>query len=175
MNALLQEIHDDLDDGRTTLTFGPPGHLTIQDLMEQLRPNRSRKESRHIKERQNGQPGDDPTVNNTTNSPHNDGNTPPTIQAVPWYAAQVDQDQGDGTPPNPSATYDVLLGYGNSSFTGSSTHEIRNAAPIEKLEIDIGNTGSGWSGLDHNQSTDTNAFHLVTATRTPPPMSSCLV
>lgn len=167
MNALLQEIEDDLDEGRTRLKFGAAGHLTLQDLMERLRANRSRNRSKHIKERQNGEPGDDPTVNNTTNSPFNDGNTPPAIRTIPWLGSRVEQEPGDGIPPSPSATYDVLLGYGNSSFTGDSTEEIRNAAPIERIEIDVGNTASGWTGSLREQSDDTNAFHLISGDSNP--------
>jgi len=42
MNALVQQIDEDVDSGRTTLSFGPPEQLSIQDLMEFLRANRGR-------------------------------------------------------------------------------------------------------------------------------------
>jgi hypothetical protein len=43
MKALVQQISEDLDSGRTTITFGPPGHLGPSDLIELTRINRHRR------------------------------------------------------------------------------------------------------------------------------------
>ena len=43
MNAIIQKVVSDIDAGVTRVTFGPPGHLSIQDLLEQLRANRGRR------------------------------------------------------------------------------------------------------------------------------------
>jgi hypothetical protein len=40
MNACVQSISYDLTNGRTTLTFGPAGHLGAKDFVERLRVNR---------------------------------------------------------------------------------------------------------------------------------------
>jgi hypothetical protein len=81
MNALLQEITDDLDTGRTTLRFGAAGHLSMQDLMEQLRANRSRTTSTHIKERQTGAPGDAPEVDGPAHTATGGSSTAPSAPA----------------------------------------------------------------------------------------------
>jgi hypothetical protein len=161
MNALLQEIEQDFDNGRTTLKFGAAGHLTLRDLMEQLRANRTRVVSSHIKERQSGTPGD-PTVNNTTNSPFNDASTPPGSQSIPWEGYQTAQDPGDGTPPDPSATYEVVIGYGSSSIVDT----LPNPSPVEQFEISIGNDGSGWDGSDYNSDSLNNVFSLISGDAT---------
>jgi hypothetical protein len=83
MNALLQEIDDDLDNGRTTLKFGPAEHLTLQDLMEQLRANRTRVVSRHIKERQTGQPAA-PQVDGAGVTSHSASSGQPAQILSPW-------------------------------------------------------------------------------------------
>jgi hypothetical protein len=151
MNALLQEIEDDLENGRTTLKFGPAGHLTHQDLMEMLRANRSRTISSHIKERQSGVPGDAPIVDDATDTATGGSATMPTPGLPPWCDYINDQDAGDNN--DPPATWEVLFGYGQSSFANSD--EIDHAAPIEKFELSVGQDGSGWSGTDHD-STDDN-------------------
>lgn len=42
MNALVQQTTEHIDEGRTTITFGPAGHLGADDLVELLRVNRFR-------------------------------------------------------------------------------------------------------------------------------------
>lgn len=42
MNALVQEIEEQIDSGTTSVRFGPPQHLGPQDLVELLRVNRLR-------------------------------------------------------------------------------------------------------------------------------------
>ena len=155
MNALLQEILDDLDQGHTTLKFGPPGHLTLQDLMEQLRANRTRAASSHIKERQSGQPGDPPTVDGPGQGGDTNSAPPPQPTHYPWEDFIDDQDNDDGSP----ATYDVLLGYGNSSF--ADTDAIDHSGPIEQFEISVGNDTSDWTGPDHDATDLNNVFSLV--------------
>jgi hypothetical protein len=82
MNALLQEVHDDLDAGRTTLRFGAAGHLAMRDLMEQLRASRSRTTSSHIRERQTGVPGDAPEVDGPAHTATGGSSTTPSVPAV---------------------------------------------------------------------------------------------
>ena len=77
MNALIQEIEQDLESGRTTLKFGAAGHLTLQDLMEQLRANRTRTTSSHIKERTSGDSGDVSSVDGGTQGSSDGGGQPP--------------------------------------------------------------------------------------------------
>jgi hypothetical protein len=163
MNALLQEIEDDLDNGRTTLRFGAAGHLTLQDMMEQLHANRSRTISSHIKERQTGVPGDPPLVESPTDAPASGSATMPTLGQPPWFDYINDQNAGDGN--NPPATWDVLFGYGQSSFAGSGA--IDHAGPIEKLELSAGNDGSGWSGTAHDASSLYNLFSMVSGDDNP--------
>ncbi len=155
MNALLQEIVDDLDAGRTTLKFGPAGHLTLQDLMEQLRANRTRTTSSHIKERQSGTPGDAPEVDGPGLAPFIDSSIPTTTNGYPWIDFIDDQDNDDGSP----ATFEALLGYGDSDFAGVDA--VDHSGPIEKFEISVGNDGSGWTGPDHDASDLTNVFSVI--------------
>lgn len=42
MNAVVQQIEEDMETGKTTVTFGPPTHLGIADLVELLRFNSER-------------------------------------------------------------------------------------------------------------------------------------
>ncbi|MDD5676579.1 MAG: hypothetical protein PHW60_01130 [Kiritimatiellae bacterium] len=42
MNALIQKVDEDVDSGRTTISFGPAEQLSPQDLVERLRANRGR-------------------------------------------------------------------------------------------------------------------------------------
>lgn len=42
MKALVQQVSEHVDSGRTEITFGPPSHLGIPDLVELLRANRYR-------------------------------------------------------------------------------------------------------------------------------------
>jgi hypothetical protein len=140
MNALVQEIVDELDIGRTTMKVGPPAHLTIQDLMEQLRYTRTRIPSKHVGERESGTPSAD-VVDGTTKAPLKDGGGPPTAPfKYPWIDYIEEQDDEAGN----AATWDALAGYGQSSFAGPDG--IDHAGPLEKLEISVGNDGSGWNG-----------------------------
>lgn len=42
MNAVIQQVEEDMETGKTTITFGPPAHLGIPDLIELLRFNSQR-------------------------------------------------------------------------------------------------------------------------------------
>ncbi len=158
MNALVQVITDDLDNGTTTYKIGPAEHLTIQDLMEQLRATRKRTLSSKIKERQTGQPDSD-VVNGAGHTHHSSGGSPPTPTNYPWIDFIDEADDGDGNP----ETWDALLGYGQSSFAGSD--EIDHAGPLESLEISVGNDGSDWTAADGShidaQDSLTNSFSLI--------------
>jgi hypothetical protein len=160
MNALVQEIEDDLDNGTTTYKFGPAGHLTIQDLMEQLRATRRRTTSMRIKERSTGQPSDAPTVEGPSHGPDASNSTPPTAFRYPWIDYISAQEGLDG-----SATYQALQGYGQSSFAG--TDGIDHSGPLENLEVSVGNDGSGWTGPYYDGASLYNAFSLVSGDDTP--------
>ncbi len=54
MQAVLQEIHENLETQKTTLVFGPPKHLGPTDLVELLRMGRRRHFSRSASSRQHG-------------------------------------------------------------------------------------------------------------------------
>jgi len=45
MNALVQQVDEDVDEGRTTITIGPPRHLGPDDLVTLLRSFRTRRPS----------------------------------------------------------------------------------------------------------------------------------
>lgn len=51
MRALVQNVTEDVDRGTTLVSVGPPGHLSIQDFIELLRPNRSRGSATHAAQR----------------------------------------------------------------------------------------------------------------------------
>lgn len=54
MHALLQEIKEDVDNHKSTLSFGPPKHLGNADLIELLRMNRKRSASHYAPVRTSG-------------------------------------------------------------------------------------------------------------------------
>jgi len=165
MNALVQQITDDLDTGVTTYKFGPAGHLSIQDLMEQLRATRLRTISSKIKERATGRPGDAPTVIGASHGPDSSSSTPPSTFRYPWIDYIDETDDGDGNP----LTYDALLGYGSSSF--ADVEEIDHASPLEAFEISVGKDSSSWldSGGEEisAQTSLTNAFSLICGDQNP--------
>ena len=59
MRALIQQVREDVDQGRTEITFGPAEHLNLQDFIELLRANRTRIIVEQAAERQNGTTGDE--------------------------------------------------------------------------------------------------------------------
>lgn len=81
MRASIQNVKEDIDLGRTTITFGPPKHLGPDDLVELLRANRKRQATRNATRRITGKPGktnilDQPThsrIENTNTGPGNFG------------------------------------------------------------------------------------------------------
>jgi hypothetical protein len=54
MRAVIQEVRDDVDCGRTWIRFGPPKHLGADDLVELMRVNRRRRATRHASVRSSG-------------------------------------------------------------------------------------------------------------------------
>jgi hypothetical protein len=157
MNALVQQIQYDLDNGRVTISFGPCTHLTLQDLMELIRCNRTRVESHHIKERVKGTSGDASETDGAGQTPIDGGGTAPTYGATyPWIADQEDDAASDSedTPP-----WDVTVGYGNASFIG--TGETPNANPIAKFYIGTGNCGDGFDDSYWSSTDDATAGFLV--------------
>ena len=162
MNALVQEIEDDLDTGLTTYHVGPPGHLTVQTLMAMLNYTRTRTEVRHAQERKNGAPSA-PTINGTTMAPGGSGGSPPNAPGVkyPWIDFIDEQDNDDGS----GATWDALLGYGQSDFAGSDA--IDHAGPLEKFELSVGNDGSYWTGPMHDSESLFNCISLISGDSEP--------
>ncbi len=57
MDAIIQQVSEDIDAGETRLTFGPPEHLSPQDLVELLRANRSARSSWRLNERSTAEKG----------------------------------------------------------------------------------------------------------------------
>ena len=164
MKALVQEIEDDLDAGRTTWHTGPPGHLTVQDLMEQLRYMRTRTASSHISERKTGSPGNS-FIEGPDLMPAQGGSGPPggTGEDFPWVGQEIDPDAGEDEDNPP---YDVVLGYGQSSFAdalGGGRNATGPPSPLSKFEIDVGNTGDGFDDGQwaSNQPGIKNAFSLI--------------
>lgn len=56
MRANIQSVREDVDKGRTTISFGPPKHLGPDDLVELLRVNRKRRATRNATRRITGRP-----------------------------------------------------------------------------------------------------------------------
>lgn len=51
MDAMIQTVEEDISEGRTTISFGPPEHLGPSDLVEMLRATRSARPSWRLSER----------------------------------------------------------------------------------------------------------------------------
>ena len=138
MNALVQEITDDLDAGRTTWHVGPPGYLSIRSLMAMLNYTRHRRPSTHIAERRSGQPSA-PSTDGDGIGVHNSGGSPPTPTAYPFIDFTDILDDGDGRP----ETWSALFGYGKDD-TIAGPDAIDHSGPLESFELSVGNDGSGW-------------------------------
>lgn len=55
MDAMIQQVIEDIDEGETRIVFGPPEHLSPQDLVEQLRANREARATYYLLERSTAQ------------------------------------------------------------------------------------------------------------------------
>lgn len=81
MRATIQTVKEDIDHGRTAISFGPAKHLGPDDLVELLRANRKRQATRNAGRRITGKPSkanvlDQPThsrIENTNTGPGNFG------------------------------------------------------------------------------------------------------
>ena len=58
MAAVVQRVTEDVDNGGTTITFGPPKHLGPEDLVTLLRGFRTQKSAIHYQARKTGKSGD---------------------------------------------------------------------------------------------------------------------
>jgi len=58
MNAMVQQVSEQVDSGVTTYTFGPPRHLSVDDLINILTNFRKRGPAYHYRERSNGEVDD---------------------------------------------------------------------------------------------------------------------
>jgi len=146
MNALVQEIEQDLETGATTFKFGPYGHLTLQDLMERIRSNRTRAQSSHINERKTGKAGAGSPIDGPEQGPADGGGSPPNFGLdYPWIGQEIDGVAGD--------SFANDLGGGRA---GSGP-----PAPLKGFEIDVGNTGDGFSDGEYDPTSYYNAFSLI--------------
>lgn len=68
MRANIQSVKENIDYGRTTITFGPPKHLGPDDLIELLRANRKRQATRNAVRRITGKPSKSTTLEQPTHS-----------------------------------------------------------------------------------------------------------
>jgi hypothetical protein len=69
MNAQVQEIAEDVDFGKTTLSVGPPKHLSAAQLVDWIRALRGRIQAEHLNQQQTGQAAGGTTA---TGSPSGD-------------------------------------------------------------------------------------------------------
>ena len=130
MNALVQEIEDNLDTGRTTFKFGPAEHLTIHDLIEQIRALRVNLSTGAIQQRLTGSPSDSASVDGDgTHAIHNtDGSGG---ASYPWI----------GNKANDDGSWEVLMGAG--AISGVTAPD-----DIAELDFKIGNAGSNTNTLE---------------------------
>lgn len=68
MRATIQSVKEDIDLGRTTISFGPTKHLGPDDLVELLRINRKRQATRNAARRISGKPSKSNTLHQPTHS-----------------------------------------------------------------------------------------------------------
>jgi len=85
MNAPVQTITEDVDAGKTEVGFGPPSHLSPQDLVELLRGTRRRSSSSSGSggQRSTGTPGKSANVMGPTGHPQGTGTATPAPGALP--------------------------------------------------------------------------------------------
>jgi hypothetical protein len=72
MRAQIQQVAEDLDEGRTVISFGPPDHLSAQDFVELLRVNRIRKKSEYSRVRATGESNTSSSVELSGAAPNTD-------------------------------------------------------------------------------------------------------
>jgi hypothetical protein len=107
MAAPVQTVTEDVDAGRTEVGFGPPAHLSPQDLVELLRGTRRRNASSSGSggERTTGTPGKSANVMGPTAHPSGKDTTPPSPAAETYDLEIVDASSlgsgGTGTGPTP--------------------------------------------------------------------------
>jgi hypothetical protein len=78
MNALIQQVTENVETGTTTLNFGAPQHLSTQDFVALLRVQRDRKPSWRLQERVDGHAyGDKAQVDGATQTPVSKPDQPP--------------------------------------------------------------------------------------------------
>ena len=127
MNAMVQQVVEDYDRGKTKITCGPPDHLSPQDIVELLRQTRAHQVSTRASEQSTGHSGQAPTVDQTAIPGQT--NTTPNIPRLPETPFQV-----------------VDAGHGNIGVV-SNSHVI-NQADKDTWEQD----NSGWGLLSDDRS-----------------------
>lgn len=100
MNAVVQEVSWAVASGTTTVKFGPPEHLSAQDMVEFLRGARQSKASISAGGRATGEAQGGPTVGGPGHTPNSSSNNPPvgggsvTLPATAWQI--LTQTDGSG-------------------------------------------------------------------------------
>lgn len=130
MAAHVQAVEESVDDGLTAITFGPPDHLSPQDLKELCFTNRSRNAGNSAKEKANGgsTAGTNPVQDvsgNTASSASGPG--------APKYKKMVIDDGAGHTltldPADSSDTTFNLIFITDYGTTGAALHSI----PVRKM------------------------------------------
>jgi len=103
MNAPVQTITEEVDAGKTEVGFGPPSHLSPQDLVELLRGTRRRRASSRGSggERSTGTPGKSANVMGPTGHPITDGTPTPSLPSAvqfPFAITAATTTDEDGNP-----------------------------------------------------------------------------
>ena len=85
MNAQIDEITMDIDNGTTVIHLGPPAELTGQQRLDIIRADRNRKQASTLSERNTGTPGDDNKIAGTGGTAMASVSMPPAIlPQKPW-------------------------------------------------------------------------------------------
>jgi hypothetical protein len=96
MAAVVQEVNWSLASGKTTIKFGPPEHLSPQDMVEFLRGLRATKQSDLRFERSTGEASGSVTVDGAGKSPRTVIQSPPGGggSPAPWHPYQINDETG---------------------------------------------------------------------------------
>lgn len=87
----VQKVDEDVDAGETVITFGPPKHLSPQDIVEMLRTLRSKPPVQNLNERATGKAGDGNKTQGGKTTANGNGNS----ASAAWH--RVVSKSPDGT------------------------------------------------------------------------------
>lgn len=103
MNALVQQVQEDIDNGVTRIQFGPPAQLGVPDLVELLRVGRIRKRYSRQETQDDGDIGNASEIQLGKNTANDNGQSGPTQKSLQTVqhptGAEIKQDA-----PNKSVT-----------------------------------------------------------------------